>query len=190
MKQPLMKGRLSDERREQVKALSKQAGAGDPWARQELRQLLSEDWPVWRQVAELEKSTEEVICHMVAPPENALAQELHSLQLTEMRHALLGSDPSPLERLLVGRVVLLWLQATIADRTCAVAMDQQAPSLELWSRHAERANRRLLNACRTLALVRRLELPLVLQQLNIQAGQVMVAGQKSSPSLGVGDGAP
>lgn len=149
--------RPSDEHVERVKELAAQAKNGDRRALTELRQQLRSEWPFWREVTDLQKTTIGLILNMVCDPGDGLVKELFSEQTEELRRDLAGSDPSPLEQLLASQVAFLWLQSVIADRTVAAVMDEQRSDvLDVWSTHAERASRKLQAAVRTLALVRRL----------------------------------
>jgi hypothetical protein len=96
-----------------------------------------------------------------------------------LREELAGPSPTPLERLLVERVVACWLQVQDADVRYA-----QAKSLSLeWSKHhqqrMDRAHKRYLSAIKALTLVRKLALPVL--QVNIARKQVNVAGVVSDP---------
>jgi hypothetical protein len=89
---------------------------------------------------------------------------------------LLGPQPSPLERLLVERIVACQLQVQFADQQGA-AFERAGGRLaqgESWQKQQERAQRRYLAAMRSPAQVRRLLIPAV--QVNIGEHQVNVAG--------------
>src|SRR5262245_49788220 len=96
-------------------------------------------------------------------------------KLELLRAELAGPNPSPVERLLVERVVACWLQVQDADvryaqgqRDCTLAQGDYR------QRRMDRAHRRYLSALKTLALVRKLAVPVL--QLNIAKKQVNVAG--------------
>jgi hypothetical protein len=74
----------------------------------------------------------------------------------QLRAELAGPNPSPLERLLVERIAICWLQSYHADQRHASATSWTT-SLN-YAQEAERAQRRLESAIRTLATVRRLAL--------------------------------
>jgi hypothetical protein len=89
---------------------------------------------------------------------------------------LLGPQPSPLERLLLERVVACHLQVQFADQQ-ATGFERAGGRFvygEYWQRQQERAQRRYLAALRTQVQVRRLLIPAV--QVNIAENQVNVAG--------------
>ena len=108
-------------------------------------------------------------------------------KLAVLRDELAGPNPTPLERLLVERVVACWLQVQDADvryaqgqKTCTFAQS------EYYQRRQDRAHNRYLSAMRTLAVVRKLTIPVV--QVNIARKQVNV-GQAQVNATAAGNGA-
>jgi hypothetical protein len=97
---------------------------------------------------------------------------IHKLEL--MRGELAGPNPTPVERLLVERIVACWLQVQDADTRYAQAKNLALEWGEYFQRRMDRAHKRYLTAIRTLALVRKLALPVL--QVNIARKQVNVAG--------------
>jgi hypothetical protein len=102
--------------------------------------------------------------------------------LADMRVELAGPSPSPLEKLLVERVVACWLQSYHADFAYARAL-KELPSkeVELHHRRQDRATRQFLKAMRGLADVRRLLMPAL--QVNLAENQVNIA---AAPGATVG----
>jgi hypothetical protein len=90
-----------------------------------------------------------------------------------MRVNMLGSAPTTLEEILVDRVVVAWLQAQFADHTYGNRGDMTLPQLESTQRWQDRSHRRLLQACKALAQVRKMEIHL---QVNIGEKQINVVG--------------
>jgi hypothetical protein len=95
-------------------------------------------------------------------------------ELKAMRQELEGPQPTPLERLLVARVVACWFQVQHADTTVARSMVRQVDpqTAEYYMKRQDRANKRFLAAAKTLAQVRKLLVPTV--QINIAQRQVNV----------------
>lgn len=90
-----------------------------------------------------------------------------------MKVELLGEDPSPLERILVDRIVLCWMQAnltTVMD-VCSDKLNARSAA-EYQNKRQERSHRLFLSAVKALAQVRRLQAPSV--QVNIAERQVNV----------------
>jgi hypothetical protein len=91
-----------------------------------------------------------------------------------MRSELAGASPTPLERLLVERVVACWLHLHHLEIGYSA---QESMSLELgayYQRCLSSAQKRYLAAIKTLALVRKLAVPVL--QVNIARKQVNMAG--------------
>jgi hypothetical protein len=93
--------------------------------------------------------------------------------LAQMRTELDGPAPSPIERLLVDRVVTCWVQLSYLDERCARSFKEDSIAIQKHLEHLlDGANRRYLSALKTLAQVRRLIVPVV--QLNMANQQVNV----------------
>jgi hypothetical protein len=96
-----------------------------------------------------------------------------------LRAELAGPTPPPLERLLVERVVTCWLHLHHLE---AIYAGKESMTLELgvyYQRSISAAQKRYLSALRTLALVRKLAVPVL--QVNIARKQVNVAGGGAGP---------
>jgi len=103
------------------------------------------------------------------------AKEAVKRKMAAMRVVLSGACPSPLEELLVERIVLCWLQVQYADTIYAQNMGKlDRKWSELHQRRQERYQARYLAAIKALAVVRRLQLPTL--QVNIGEKQVNVSG--------------
>lgn len=104
------------------------------------------------------------------------ARETMMAQVTKLRRELAGDDPSPMERLLAGRIVLDWIQACEADRqyTLKPGESRSLALSDFYAKQQDRAQRRLLRSVKTLAEVRKLLRPTL--QVNIADKQVNVAG--------------
>jgi hypothetical protein len=99
-----------------------------------------------------------------------LFRKLHSLKAE-----LSGTSPSPLERLLVERIALCWLHLHHLE---AIYAHKDSMALDLgiyYQKCIDRAHKRYLSAIKTLAVIRKLALPVL--QVNIAKKQVNVAGQ-------------
>jgi hypothetical protein len=109
-----------------------------------------------------------------ATGKNLMFKEALARKLELMRAELAGPDPTPLERLLVERVVACWLQVQDADVRYAQGQKDCTLALgEYQQRRVDRAHKRYLSAIKALALVRKLALPVL--QVNIARKQVNVA---------------
>ena len=125
-----------------------------------------------------------VLCGDLARPERGIARRLAGgnpaaaeglvAAAERLKGELAGAGASPLERLLVERVVLCWLQVQAADDVCLRGDAGSLTHAEHRDRLRDRAHRRLLLAAKTLATVRKLALPSI--QVNIGERQVNVQG--------------
>jgi hypothetical protein len=97
---------------------------------------------------------------------------LRKLEL--LREELAGPNPTPVEKLLVERAVTCWLQVQFAELRVAQAKNLTIVQGDYHQRLIDRAHRRYLSALKTLAMVRKLALPVL--QVNIAKKQVNVAG--------------
>jgi hypothetical protein len=105
---------------------------------------------------------------------NLLFRESLTRKLDLLRDELGGPNPTPLERLLVERIVSCWLHLYQLELIYA---QKESMSLELgnyYQRSLSSAQKRYLAAIKMLALVRKLAIPAL--QVNIARKQVNVAG--------------
>jgi len=100
-----------------------------------------------------------------------------------LRHSLLGDNPTQLERLLVERIAVCALQVQIAETKYIGAMKAGTTlhNVRFFEDMQDRAYRRYLGSIKALAQVRRLQLPTV-SQLNVATNQVNIAGPVDHPA--------
>src|SRR5262249_40006191 len=121
-----------------------------------------------------------------ASGQNLLRKESLTRKLELLRAELTGPNPTPLERMLVERVVACWLQVQDADMRYAQAKNPSIEQGDYYQRRMDRAHRRYLSAIRTLATVRKLALPVL--QVNLVSAPVN--GASAGPVLEQGRVAP
>jgi hypothetical protein len=161
---------------ENLRALVDRAQAGDASTLPALRDLLRDPGMVDSLGGDLAGQAERSLINAAAG-KNLLFREALVRKLELLRADLGGAQPTPLERLLVSRVVACWLQVQIADTQYAQADNLTVAQGDYYQRRQDRAHRRFLSAVRTLALVRRLALPVLLQQINVAARQQVNVGR-------------
>jgi len=110
----------------------------------------------------------------------AISIEATDRKLQAIRDELCGSSPSPLERLLVERILSCWLQVHQIER--AMHSQQDFHNVEFLDKCLERAHKRYLHSIKALAQVRKLQLPDV--QVNIGEKQVNIARMNGAPPNG------
>ena len=93
-----------------------------------------------------------------------------------LRDELLGKNPSVLEELLVRRVVNGWLATHALELELTLRPPGDARDRAHLDAALTRAQKRMTEAVRELARVRRLQAPAILAQLNVSANQTVVNG--------------
>jgi len=175
--------------------LVNRAVSGDENVLPELRRVLKAHPEMWHEYGDLAAQPQESWMHLTAG-NNLLLHESLRLKSQELRADILGEKPSPLERLLVERVVATWLQVNYADVAFAqsnkpgVALSM----LKQLQQRQESAQRSHLAAIKQLALVRKLLKPalspLDLLSRPIEETVVRRAGYKVRRAESVAAGVP
>jgi hypothetical protein len=149
--------------------------SGDKRAQSELRKILDSEPDLWLSAGDIAYQAELSLINVMAG-DNDVVKDAIGRKLKTLRAELRGADPTPLEKLLVDRVVAGWLALSYAEAN----YHQNLPKGLRWDdseymqRRLDRANRRYLSAIRTLVTVRRLLQPVM--QVNIADQQINVAG--------------
>jgi hypothetical protein len=158
-----------------LRALVQRAERGDVKALSELRTRLDAVPAAWEPFGDVAAHAQRAWVKLAAGS-NPVVDEAIRKTTERLRAELLGASPSPLERLLVERIVACHLQVQHTD-LMAAHFEQTGGAFrqgEYWQRMQDRAHWRHLSAIGTLAQVRRLFTPAV--QVNIAENQVNVAG--------------
>jgi len=152
-------------------ALVRRAEAGDKAAMTALRPLMNQVPGAWEMAGNLAIRAENARVNVAAGTDEILREAL-TRKLAALREELGGG--TPLEHLLVERVVACWLNVYYSDALYAKRLnDLTWAQSEYFQRRQERAHRQYLLSIRTLEQVRRLLVPAV--QVNIGAQQLNVA---------------
>jgi len=171
--EPANPGRGGPKKRDELLALTDRAQKGDETAMPALRELLQEPANVNALGGDLAKQAQLTLINKFSG-QNLLLKESLTRKLDLLRDELAGPNPTPLERLLVERIVTCWLHLYHLEMNYA---NKDSMSLELggyYQRCISSAQKRYLAAIKTLALVRKLAVPVL--QVNIAEKQVNVAG--------------
>ena len=166
------------ERDERFSNLLGEMNAGKPAAASEMLALCRAFPDYWKRVGGLEYSAEASWLRLMAPgdvPREVFTRESITDELDRRRRAMRNDGDSPLERLLIDRLLAAWLQALYTDIRYAQFLSQNAGTIkecEYLQKRAERAHRQFLRAVQALATVRRLIAP---AQVNIGQNQINVA---------------
>jgi hypothetical protein len=109
------------------------------------------------------------------PHKEALTRKLELLRVE-----LGGPTPTLVERLLVERIISSWLQLHHFEQIYEQTRENLRLEVDVFYQQSiDRAQKRYLAAIKTLAVVRKLALPVL--QVNIARQQVNVAGAETSP---------
>ena len=159
-------------------ALAARADAGDAAACKALVEAYDAAPRLWERAAVVQETAERSWLDLLLAPDSGqlFTRETMRRDLARLRRELAGPEPTPLERLLVDRIVVCWLNAAYAEALHAQRLRDGASlrEAEFHQRRTERAQRQLLRAVQALATVRRLLGPVV--QVNIADQQINVAG--------------
>jgi hypothetical protein len=160
---------------EDVQRLLEKAQNGDASTLPALRKILENANAVDQIGGNFAEQAERLLLKAAAG-ENLLFEELVKRKMELLRAELGGPNSTPLERLLAERIVACWLQVQDADARYA---QSQSTNLSweggtYYQRRMDRAHKRYLSAIKTLAVVRKLAVPVL--QVNIARKQVNVAG--------------
>lgn len=155
-----------------LRKLFGKAQKGDAQAIAEIRPILDKA-SLWGFMGELTRRVQQSWLEAMTGP-NALIREAYERRADEMRKELLTAGDSPLERLLVDRIVMTWLQVGHADTVFAIALKGDDLSFRAGAYYQEqqdRAHARHLKALKALAQVRKLLVPAV--QINVGQNQII-----------------
>ena len=142
---------------DEIKAVVGRAKRGDATALPRLRELLTEHPALWQHYGDLSKQAEAAWADSTAGPDLHLRECL--LRRAEaLREELGGPTPSPVERLLVERVVACWMQMAYFDALEAQALhDDERPRLAAYrAKRQEQAHRMYLTSLAALTTLRKL----------------------------------
>jgi len=178
---------------ERLNALLVKAQDGDPAATAEVREALTADPQLWDSLGELSGMAMGSWIAAVAGERNHIAKEAIRRHLRKLRKELGGSDATPLERLLIDRVCVCWIQVHHAEYIYAVHMGTMSfAQQDFHQRRMTQAQRRYLAAIRSLATVRRLLVPRLPDVRIDQVGQLNVGQHQTNgasiPAQAIGGG--
>jgi hypothetical protein len=143
---------------------------GDRTVLPALRELLTTRPELWIHLRTLGMQVEHAWIQVLAG-EDLVAQEVLAQQLQALKVELGGPNPTPLEQLLIDRIVVSWVQVCQADLWAVRHVTQH----DAWiAQRQDRAQARLLAAIKALAQVRKLLRPGATVQVNIAQQQVNV----------------
>lgn len=177
MSQPTQResGLTRDELQERIAALMKRAEAGDPTCEKDIGILLNTAPGL---VENNGSPARKLALALVENwTENLLIRESLRRKLAEVRADLEGPNPTPLERLLAERAALCWFLVYKYEWTNEETLNMTFAQARHQQRLIDSAHKRFLSAVKTLATVRRLQVPALL--VNIDRRQVHLGGAQA-----------
>jgi len=161
-----------------VRQLLNKANKGNKQAFATVCRLPGDVW-FWEESGNMAYQAQEACLKAFFGKEALLTQEAQRRKCAALRRELAGESPTPLETLLVDRIVLSGLHLHYAEALYAQHLETfSLKQNEFYQRRLSLAQNRYLSAIRTLAQVRRLQVPAV--QVNIAREQLNVATLGSS----------
>jgi hypothetical protein len=154
----------------EIRTLLLRADAGDEKVVPELRAILNDPRFV-ELLGNLSRRIERELVERLAGKDLNLREGLIR-KLSDMRDELAGPASTPIERQLIERVVLDWLTLHESECRFACARDLSTKQVEAWQRRIDRAHRRYRGAVKTLAVVRKMAIPVLIGQVHIARNQV------------------
>jgi hypothetical protein len=161
------------------KAVFNRIQKNDKSAVPEFREMMKEYPAIAETLGNMAKVAERSFIESISQ-NDLLASETLTVKLAAMRAELAGPQPSPIERLLVERVVACWFQVYAADAIVSATKQCTFAQGDYNQRCQDRSHRRYLSAIRTLATVRKLALPIRVD-LNV-AGSIETKEAEPAPA--------
>jgi hypothetical protein len=134
--------------------LVQRARQGDDAVLPQLREFLRDNPKIWTAVGDLARCAQVTWLNLLAGNDHLMKESVEKM-LASMRDGLAGKSPTPLEMLLVDRIIACWLQLQYAEMQVAGAKDADPKMAAFYMKYQASAERRQLAAIRQLALVRR-----------------------------------
>jgi hypothetical protein len=167
----------------EIRKVIERAQKGDEATLPELRRMLQVPEVVRQFGGELAEKVVVSFASAMAGAKNLAFREALLRKLELMRAELLGDNPTPVERLLVERVVACWVQVQEAELRFARGQgDLTIRQSDFLQRRMDSTHRRYLAALKALALVRKLAVPAL--QINLARKQVNVVTSAATGTTG------
>lgn len=151
------KPKASTDHQAQLRPLMERAREGDQTVLPAIREMLDHHPEIWRECGDLAKYAELTILSLIAK-DDPFVNESVRRYAAELRSELAGPSPTPLEGLLIQRIVVCWLALYHADVSSKPEPEDAWTllSTERKEKRHDSAHRRFLQAVKVLADVRRL----------------------------------
>jgi hypothetical protein len=152
-----------------LRAVLARAEQGDDTVLPDLREALDAHSSIWKQYGDLARHARDAWLGHIAE-ENLLLRETLDRRLTAFEEELGLAQSSPLERLVIGRVVACWLLSEYADLVCTRSLQGGEFDQRVAQKSQKAAHRRLLTSVKQLASLRQvLKAPEPLRLVPVQS---------------------
>ena len=156
-----------------LKSLVQQAQQGDTTILPIIRTLLDQVPELWNDSRVLAHQVEKAWMNALSG-QDLLSKEIIDREVQGLRAQLLGTHPTPLEKLLVDRICVCWLAVQHSELHAARRCNERAVVLTASEEHRlDKVHHRFLTAVRELARVRKLLQPTTKFQVNIGTNQLV-----------------
>lgn len=178
----------------ELEAILQRADRGDATVMPELIQAFDQNPELVARFGDLVSRTEQILVNMLTGS-NLKLQEAIGRQVAELRAELGASASSRLEKLIIDRISVSWLEVYLADIEVAAWLQKgqsASPGAQVAQRRLDSAHRRFLSAVKQLAIVQKLVrlAPSPLDLLKHPVRERGVDGIRERCSRSVADGAP
>jgi len=164
-------------RNDEVTKLERKANEGDLKALEKLAEHYDAHPELWKSAGDMARN---IIMTTAARifGDNLAFRDCLVRRAQEIRNQAAGPQPTPLEKLLAERIGVCWIQLQHAEYHAS--WDGTIEQADFRQRRLDRAHRRYLSAIKALAVIRRIQLPVM--QINIGEKQVnLVAPDTNIP---------
>ena len=152
--------------------LVKRGMSGDRGVLPAIREMLDQTPALWKSASSLADQVERRWLQVMSG-NDLVSREILTNQIAVLKSQIAGPTPTPLELLLVERIVICWLQVQQAELRAANRLENNGWVLSnAEENRLDKVNRRFQAAVKSLAQVRKLLTPKV--QVNIANQQVNV----------------
>ncbi len=145
--------------------------AGDQEVLPAIRELLDQAPALWENASTLATQVEHAWLQVIAGAD-LVTRGMLVRQAARMKAQLTGPAPTPLEQLLVDRIVVSWLQVQQAELRAASRLKHSMVLSSAEENRLDKVHKRYLMAIKSLAQVRKLLRPRTAVQVNIANQQV------------------
>jgi hypothetical protein len=145
--------RVAESQQQALAQTLARANRGDPEAIAQLRICLDQNPQVWQRAGDLAAVAESAWIDLLAES-NQLVAECIKRRLAQLKRDLAGDDPSAIEKLLIDHLAACYLAAEHAQIQAAAPPGGSLEQASFALRRAESSQKRLLNALKTLTVLR------------------------------------